>query len=307
MSKTRIKNFFHYNWHFGDRYDGWRVRKMDTVFRVIPYFLRTRIDAQNFFEERVPIDYIETFIKDHKEEMPDLSIMHIVLASLVRIISQRPHLNRFVVWNKLFARNHLNIALVVKRSLTDEGEETLIKPEFALEDTLQDVVRKVREELDKNQKTGQQNGSDKVSKYLGLLPDFLLRTVVFFLYWTDKVGLLPKLIYRVSPWHSSVFLTNIGSIGVESIYHHLYEFGTCSMFVAMGKKSRANLLDPDGEINTTKSIMLKFVLDERICDGFYYASSMRMLNKILADPSVLLVPPQTVVIDTGVGRKPADI
>jgi hypothetical protein len=304
---NKIRQFSHFRWRIGDRYDGWRVRKVDTVFRVIPYFLRTRIDSQNFFEERVPIDHLETFIKEHKEAMPDLSIMHIVIAALIRIISQRPNLNRFVVWNKIFARNHLSVAMIVKRTLSDEGEETMIKPIFDLEDTLQDVVKKIRIELDNNQKVGQKNGSDATSQALGYLPDFLLRIVVFFLFWMDKVGILPKLIYRVSPWHCSVFLTNIGSIGVESIYHHLYEFGTCSMFVAMGKKSRGNVIDKDGEVSMQKSIALKFVLDERVCDGFYYASSMRMLNKILSDPSVLLTPPESIVVDAGVGRERADI
>jgi len=123
----------------------------------------------------------------------------------------------------------------------------------------------------------------------------------------DKVGMMPKFINKASPWHSSIFLTNIGSIGVESIYHHLYEFGTCSMFVAMGKKSRRHTIDRNGDMKSHKSILLKFVLDERICDGFYYASSMRVLNKILADPSVLLLPPEKVNIDEGVGKKRVDI
>ncbi len=108
--------FNFYKWSFGDRYDGWRVRKVDTVFRIIPYFLRTRIDSQNFFEEKLPIDGIEAFIKQHKEDIPDLSIMHIIIAALVRLISQRPNLNRFVIWNKIFARNHLNISIAVKKT-----------------------------------------------------------------------------------------------------------------------------------------------------------------------------------------------
>jgi len=299
----KVQRFFHFkNYWWKDRYDGWRVDKVDTVFRVIPYFLRTRIDAQNFFEERVPISHLEQFIKEHKEDLPGLSIMHIIIAALVRLVSQRPSLNRFVVWNKIFARKHLNFSIAVKRSLTDEGEETLVKPEFDLTDTLADIVNKVNIELENNKQVGQKNDSDNVSKILGVLPDFLLRFVVWSLLWLDKVGLLPKLIYRVSPWHCSIFLTNIGSIGVESIYHHLYEFGTCSMFVAMGKKSRENILEKDGDISEQKSIMLKFVLDERVCDGFYYASSMRSLNKILLNPSVLLTPPESITVDTGINR-----
>lgn len=305
MDKKDKLNY--YKWSFGDRYDGWRVRKVDAVFSVIPYFLRTRMDAQNYFEERVSIDHIETFIKEQKADIPDLSIMHIVMAALVRLYSQRPHLNRFVMWNKIFARNHVSFSIAVKRSLSDNGEETLIKPYFQPTHTLQDIVNRTRLEQENNQKVGQQNSSDTISKVLGLLPDFALRIVVWLLLWLDKVGLLPKFIEKASPWHCSVFLTNIGSIGVESIYHHLYEFGTCSMFVAMGKKSRHHSLNKQGELGQSKSILLKFVMDERICDGFYYASSMRLLNKILSNPAALLSPPEKVIVDEGVGKKRHDI
>ncbi|MDR1652158.1 MAG: 2-oxo acid dehydrogenase subunit E2 [Prevotellaceae bacterium] len=295
--------FKHFKWHFGDRYDGWRVRNVDTVFQVIPFFLRTRIDAQNFYSDRIHINHLEQFVTDHKAEMPQLSIMHILIAALVRLFSQRPNLNRFVVWNKIFARNHFNLSIAVKRSLTDSGEETLIKPYFRLEDTLQDIVARINNEVENNIKLGQKNGSDIVAKTLGLLPSFLLRTAVLTLFWLDKIGIMPRTIFRVSPWHSSVFLTNIGSIGVESIYHHLYEFGTCSMFLALGRKTSHNVTGKDGNIYKDKSLLLRFVLDERVCDGFYYASSMRALNKILANPECLLKPPENIVYDEGVRRK----
>ena len=296
--------FPYYRWKWGDRYDGWRVRKVDAVFRVIPYILRTRIDAQNFFEEKIPIDHIEEFIKKHKEDIPELSLMHVVMAALVRVVSQRPHLNRFVVWNKIFARNHLNFSIAIKRSLTDAGEETLIKPCFMPGDTLSEVVRKTKSIQLSNQQQGAQNASDVISKILGILPDGLMRFVVWTMLSLDKVGMLPRFINEASPWHCSIFLTNIGSIGVESIYHHLYEFGTCSNFVAMGKKSRYQNINSENGISKHKQIRLKFVIDERICDGFYYASSMRLLNRLLANPEKLLTTPEKIVIDEGVGRQP---
>ena len=296
----------YFRWHWGDRYDGWRVRNVDAVFSVIPYFLRTRMDAQNYFEQRIPIDHIETFIREHKEDIPGLSIMHVVIASMIRLVSQRPYLNRFIMWNKIFARNYINFSIVIKRSLSDEGEETLIKPYFQPTDMLQDVSRKILEEQNKNQKVGQQNSSDFISKVLGYLPDWLMRVVVFTLLWLDKVGLLPRFIEQASPWHCSLFLTNIGSIGVESIYHHLYEFGNCSIFLAMGKKSQRHTVNKAGDVKGYKSILLKYVMDERICDGWYYASSMRMLDRILMNPSVLLTPPEKVVVDDGVRWKRVD-
>lgn len=295
--------FNFYKWRFGDRYDGWRVRKIDPTFRLVPYVLRTRMDSQVFFEVCLPIDTIEKFIKDQKERIPNLSLMHVVMAALVRIYSQRPYLNRFVVWNKIFARNTFSIALAIKRSLTDKGEESIIKPYFNLKDTLADVVQKVTTELENSQPVGQKNSQDKVSELLSILPDFLLRSVIFILFWLDKVGILPKSINKISPWHSSLFLTNVGSLGIDSIYHHLYEFGTCSMFVAMGKKHRETIIQKNGESIQQKTMLLKFVMDERVCDGFYYASSMRQLEQILAKPEVLLTPPEKVVADNGVGRE----
>lgn len=297
----------YYRWNLGDRYDGWRVKKVDPIFSLVPFVLNKRVDSEVFFEIKIPIDKIEAFIKEHKKEMPDLSIMHVVIASIVRLISQRPYVNRFVVWNKLFARNHISFSLAIKRSLSDEGEETVIKPYFLPTDTLQDIVEKTNKEVKINLQEGLQNSSDSISKVMGFLPDFLLRAVVVLIKQLDKVGIMPKPLFHASPFHTSIFLTNIGSIGIESIYHHLYEFGTCSMFAAMGKKSRSFEFDKDGTTIPAKSILLKFVLDERICDGFYYATTIRMIDKIISNPSVLLLPPEKVIVDDGVGRKRADV
>lgn len=305
MLKDNKLNYF--RWSFGDRYDGWRVKKVDPIFSVVPFILNKRVDSEVFFEIKIPIDKIESFIKEHKKEIPELSIMHVVMASIVRLISQRPYVNRFVVWNKVFARNHVSFSLAIKRSLSDEGEETVIKPYFLPTDTLLDVVKKTNKELEENQQVGQQNSSDSISKVMGFLPDFLLRGVVVLVKQLDKVGLMPKPLFHASPFHTSIFLTNIGSIGIESIYHHLYEFGTCSMFAAMGKKTRTVEMDKDGTTTQSKTILLKFVLDERICDGFYYASTIRMIDKIISNPSVLLLPPEKVIVDDGVGRKRIDL
>lgn len=296
--------FNFYKRRFGDRFDGWRVRKIDPTFRLVPYVLRTRMDCQIFFEVHLPIDTIEKFVKEQKESIPKLSLMHVIMAALVRIYSQRPYMNRFVVWNKIFARNTFSISLAIKRSLTDKGEESIIKPYFNLKDTLADVVQKVNQELENSQPVGQKNSQDKVSELLSILPDFLLRSVIFILSWLDNVGILPRSINKISPWHSSLFLTNIGSLGVDSVYHHLYEFGTCSMFVAIGKKRRETIIQKNGDAVQQKTMSLKFVMDERVCDGYYYASSVRQLEQILANPAVLLTPPSKVVADDGVGREP---
>ena len=285
---------------FFDRYDGWRVRNVDTVFRVIPFVMRTRMDAQNYFDEDIPIDHIESFVDAHRDEIPGLTVMHVFLAALARVVSQRPYLNRFVIHNKLYARNETSFSIAIKRSLSDKGEETLIKPVFKPTDTLAEVVRRTLDELAANQPVDAKNNSDAASRILGAFPAPIVRILIGYLRVSDNVGLMPKLIHKASPWHCSVFFTNVGSLGVGPIYHHLYEFGNCSLFVAMGRKHVKHVVQPDGTVRPVKSIGLKFVTDERVCDGHYYAASMRMLRKLLSNPGQLLLPPAQVVQDDGV-------
>ncbi len=285
-----------------DRYDGWRVRNVDPIFSIVPFVLRTRIDSQNLFEENVPIEKLEAFVRKQRETMPGLSFMHVIIAALVRMLALRPYLNRFIIWNKIYARNSISLSLVIKRELTEQGEETIIKPEFSPNDTLFEVVNKLSLAVSENMQEGAQNEADTLSKFLGKLPAFAMRFIAGLLRWLDNVGKLPKSIHSISPWHSSVFLTNLGSLGIGPVYHHLYEFGTCSIFIAMGNKTRLHTISATGEREVLRFIGLKFVTDERICDGLYYANSMKLLRRLLMNPESLLSPPAKVVIDDGVRR-----
>ncbi len=293
----------HYKKRWGDRNDGWRIRNVDALFLAVPYFMRTRLDSQNLFEESIAINQLEDFIRLHKEDIPGLSIMHVVIATLVRLISQRPMLNRFVIWNKLYARDHISMSIAIKRSLSIEGEETMIKPHFLPTDTLKDVACRIQKELDENQQVGQENHTDTISRMMGYFPPMILRAFVRVLRALDGVGLLPPFLMDVSPWHSTLFLTNLGSIGIEGVYHHLYEFGTSSIFVSMGKKSRKQLFDEEGKSKVEKTMNFKVVSDERICDGFYYASSLKLFSKIIQNPEILLSPPEEVIPDPGVRKQ----
>lgn len=141
------------------------------------------------------------------------------------------------------------------------------------------------------------NNTDIAANILGSLPGAVKRFFVFACRNLDKKGLMPKAINRLSPFHSSIFITQVGSLGIDSIYHHLYEFGTTSAFVAIGKKESENVTCQDGSIVTKKYVTLRFVLDERICDGFYYASAVKLLKSYLKNPEILLTPPEKIVED----------
>lgn len=284
----------------GDRSDGWRVRNVDSFFFLIPQVMRTRLDSQVHFEEEIPLEPIEAFIRAHKAEMPTLSTMHVVSAALVRMFSQKPCTNRFVVHNKIYAHKQISLSIAVKRAMTEDGEETTIKPVFEPTDTLYDVVRRIDEQIEAVNVDQTQSNTDAAAKILGKLPAWLLRIVVRFLFWLDNHGWLPRALIELSPWHTSAWLTNVGSIGIAPVYHHLYEFGTASVFIAMGKKSLVPGIDFEGNVLPKRKLGLKTVVDERICDGYYYATALRSFCKLLLKPELLLEPPKSVKPDPGV-------
>lgn len=284
---------------FGDRYDGYRVRTKDPLFDVIPHIMRSRLDSQVFFEEQIDITGLREFIVGNRNDMPNLSMYHLLVAALIRTMVQRPRLNRFVSGRKIYARSYLRASLAVKKSRDIDAEEAIVMPEFDAYDTLADITRKFNEKVKEVRSTDDENGNktEAMVFLVNLLPGFLKRFLVWAVRNLDALGLMPKVINRASPFHSSVFVTNVGSIGLNSVYHHLYEFGTTSIFLAIGKKEVVKELQSDGTVNARNVMNIRFVLDERICDGYYFASSIKLFKQYMRKPELLLVPPEYISED----------
>ncbi len=284
---------------FGDRYDGYRVRKLDPLFHLIPHIMRSRLDSQVFFEEKMDISGFRKFIVENRENIPGLSLYHVLVAAIIRTIVQRPRINRFVSGRKIYARSYLRASLTIKKSMGEDAEEALVTPEFDANDTLKEVVERFTAALSEaNPEDGDgMNDTDVTARLIGAFPGFIKKFVVWVLRSLDSVGLMPKIINRVSPFHSTIFITNVGSIGLNSVYHHLYEFGTTSAFMSIGKKEVSHELERDGNISTRHYINIRFVLDERICDGYYFASAIKLFKYYLKHPELLLSPPDSISED----------
>jgi len=212
--------------------------------------------------------------------------MNIIYAAMVRIVAERPQLNRFAMNGSIYARNEILVSLAIKKSLSDESEETTIKLPFTGEENIFEIKEKLDKAIEDNKKVTTENSTDRLAKTLSLVSDGTLRRIVKFLGFLDKHGIMPKAAINASPFHTSLFLTNVGSLGIDSIYHHLYNFGTTSLFFAMGKKKKSFLYE-DEEIREEKCITIAFVGDERICDGYYFANSFKLLTKYLRKPELL--------------------
>ena len=282
---------------WGDRYDGYRVRDLDLPFRIIPNIMPTRTGSQIFFEETINISELERYVRRKRAtDIPNLRLMHVVLAAMLRIIVQRPRLNRFIAGQKIYAHNNIRFSMSIKRSMTDDGEETEILPVFEPTDTLKEVVERFEAALTDTLNTEtDETSTDAVNRALGFIPTWMKRLVIWgIINNLDKIGKMPKFIYRASPFHSTAYITDVGSLGIDSIYHHLYDFGTTSIFLAIGKKMNEAYVKPDGTLGERRVIHFRFVLDERICDGHYYATSIKQFRKYIRHPELLEVPPEVI-------------
>jgi len=293
-----------YKSRWGDRSDGWRVTGNKGLMVFMPFFQQTRSDAQCFFSELIDLEPLEKMVSDHKEDIPGLSIMHIFIAAMVRLISQRPYLNRFLINSILYAHKDIQCSFMIKKTLDDKGEESPVRPKYSPFDTLRDVVEKNSGAIDAYKAQNDVTDTDKIVKVLSKFPMFVTRFIVWYLRFSDRHGFLPKIFHDISPYHTSFCITNVGSLGINSIFHHLYEFGTCSVFFAIGRKVRRVAVTRDGKMVVRKFIELDAVIDERICDGHYNALSFRQLLKLLQHPEDLLTPPDKIVLDDGIDREP---
>ena len=271
---------------FGYRSDGRKLKNIPPFFKIIPQVMRTRGDSQVYYNYDIPIKAMDEYISRKAEEGIRISYMNIIYAAMVRLISQRPQLNRFIMNGRTYARKDIEISLAIKKSLTDDGDETTIKLPFTGNENIFEVKEKLDKVIAENKDVETTNDTDILATALSFVPTFLLKIAVSFIMFLDKHGMLPKFVIKASPFHTSAFLTNVASLGIDAIYHHLYDFGTTGLFLAMGKKKKDFIYD-DETIKEEKCISLAFVCDERICDGYYFANSVKMFNRLLKKPELL--------------------
>lgn len=271
---------------FGRRADGHKVKNASLLFRVVPHIMNTRADSQVYFAQDIPIKGMDEYINKKAEEGIKLSYMHIVYAAIVKTIAAKPELNRFIVNSIPYERDGIWMSLMIKKSMSDEGEETLIKLRFDGTESLFEIKEKLETAIAENKSEETENSTEKFVKKLEKMPNLLLKIAICLIKFLDRYGLLPKSLIELSPFHTSAFLTNVGSLGIDAIYHHIYNFGTTSMFFAMGKKKK-DYVPEDDEIVEEKCLSTAFVGDERICDGYYFANAFKQLVKYIKKPELM--------------------
>ena len=270
-------------------YDGTLVQAADPVVFLMPFIMPRRCDSQVFVNLDLDLSRVEPFIRAQRENIPGLTLYHFVFATLARASFLYPQINRFIVNGGIYQRDHVKVSMMVKKELSLDGKESSIFPTFEKSDTLADVVRKCQEEADQAfASTGDSNSFDALLKVLNHLPVFVTKGFVRFMMYLDSRGRLPASLVKLQPFHSGFFVSNVGSIGLPVIFHHLYQFGTISGFVCIGRKEWKLFPDRYGELHRRKILPATFLADSRICDGYSYSCAFRAMRKCFEHPESLL-------------------
>lgn len=269
------------------RSDGKLVVGGDPMQYIMPYVMKGRNESAIYFKKTVNIENIREYNKSKRKEGIRITLFNIVVAALLHTLYERPNLNRFVAGRRLYEHNDFDVSYVVKKTLTDDAEESIAHVSLNEHDTIFTVSERMMEHI-KNIEEGEiEKSDDKLMAFVMKFPRWAIRSIVNIVRWMDFHGILPKSFQDIIPLYSSVFISHIGSLGAEAPFHHLYEFGTTSIFITIGKVYEVPSKGPDGGVIWNKCVDFMFTVDERICDGVYLVNSMKRFVELLENPVIL--------------------
>ena len=266
------------------RPDGTRVKGLTSIVQALPYIMPKRFDAQNWASDYVDEDIVKTFIRQKRREGHRVTHMSVLIAAYYKAALENPKVNYFIMNRKVYKRNHFCVSFVILKTRADgTPDETTLKIYLNPEDDVFTISQRIQEHIDRNMEAVHNNNTDKFANIAFSIPG-LARLVFGLAYRLDVWGLLPKKIIDLSPFHTSLFITNLASINTSYIFHHCYEFGTTSVFVCMGKP----VPDPHAPAGSRKKRMpLGVVMDERIATGIEYSRFFAAFERYLKKPELL--------------------
>ena len=272
------------------RPDGAPVRDLPLLRRFMPFLLRGRNESVVYLDQTIDVGAALSWLEQVNATRTDahlLTFYHVVLAALVRTLAERPRLNRFVSGGRIWQRKDLSISFAVKKQLSDKASMTTVKVVFDPNDRLEDVARRVREQIQRGR--GERRTTSEVEMaVVSSLPNFALRWLMALQRWADRFNLLPAAMIAGDPLYASAFVANLGSVGLEAPFHHLFEYGNVPIFVTIGRIHKAPIVLADDTLGVGTVVQCKYSLDERIADGFYCARSLDLFKRWLADPQMLM-------------------
>ena len=284
---------------FGHRPDGKRLKKQDPIIRITPYLMPMRCDAQVFLEHKVDYEKLSRYIVAKSREGQKITFMQILVAAYVRAISRNPEANRFIFNKQYYARNNCSVSYtVLKDPQNTDSNETTVRILFDLTDTLFDVRDRMNAAIAANRGEAASEGFvSKLLNFLFAVPG-LATVVVALVRFLDRFGLAPSVLMEELPFYVGMYVTNMASIGLHEVNHHLYNWGNVSLFFGIGTPEKLAVQE-NGETRMKRFLPIGITADERICSGAYYARFFNAIKRYLNHPELLEQPPESIHFDEG--------
>ncbi|MGN0779621.1 MAG: 2-oxo acid dehydrogenase subunit E2 [Aristaeellaceae bacterium] len=282
---------------FGFRPDGRRLSSIDPIVRITPYLMPMRCDAQVFLQHKVDYEMLARYIAAQSAKGEKVTFMNIIIAAFVRTVSQHPEINRYIMNKQFYSRNNCTVSFtMLKEPQNAEAGETAVKIKFDLTDTLYDVRDRMNAVIYANRGVSNLSFVDHLARFLLAVPG-LATVIVGLVRLLDRYGLCPGALLDELPFHTSMYITNNASIGLHHVNHHIYNFGSTSLFFGMGTVERSAVVDASGATRMKRWLPIGITADERVCSGAHYAGFFGMMSHLLNHPEELETPPAAVRFD----------
>ena len=282
---------------WGDRKDGVWLRDLPAMNQIMPPLMPNRADNEAYVNVDIDLRPLDAYLekKNAGREEDKYTYFHLISAAAAKAFILRPRMNRFICNNRIYQRNKVTVAFVVKKKFEDKSEEGLAFLEYKPGDTIDSFHNSIMDVIHQTRRVDVKDTSSGAMDLLVKLPHFLTVWIVKFIRFLDRFGWAPESMIGTDPNHAAVFLSNLGSIGLECGYHHLVYWGTNSCFIVVGKKHMTMTYDKAGNGDLHEVIPLGITLDERIADGYYYAGTVALVKELLAHPELLELSADTPV------------
>jgi hypothetical protein len=279
------------------RPDGDLVRDLPPVRGIVPYLMRGRNESAVYQESLYDVAAARRWLRAYNRSHPTRATLFQLLAwACARALHLRPGLNRFASGGRIYQRRGVSVSFAAKMSMSDAAPFVTVKLGFPDGESLEDAVRRMAEAVDQGRR-GAPRPLDREVALVMSLPGFLVSWLTRLAFRLDRWNLLPGFMTRDDPFFSSVFLANLGSVGLSDAFHHLYEYGTVTAFGVVGAVRPTLVPGPQGP-EVRELLQVRWTLDERVNDGFYAARSLAIARDLLEDPARFLGPPEAPVHPT---------
>lgn len=278
---------------FGDRRDGRLVRDVDGLHTIMMHIMPKRTEAEVYQLFSVDVTELLQYVKKKNEENPDrkTTVFHCVVAAVARIVRLRPDLNRFICGRRLYQRDDITLSFIAKRKFQDHAEESLMVVTVDDDTCLSSITEQITADVGEIRRENVQGNSfDDTINLFGRIPRPLLRIIIGFFQHLSRAGHLPAALTEGDTNHTTVLLSNLGSIQCDCCYHHLNNYGTNSIMITVGVIHKEPRVLEDGSIVIRDIMNLGLTGDERIADGFYFARCLKMVEPLFAHPELLDIP-----------------